>query len=252
LRDKTLRLAVAVSPAVITFAAMIVVSLITGHPPDLFLTQATIGIPVRFVFITAVLVAPIAVLPRLLAVLGRISIREKILGRLVRIPTGAAQECCRPIVWGLRPFQGIGLHMTLAEKFLSFLESSAGISLQTWLARATFFLIGSALVSLFLSTVWALDDLGVRIYNSGTGEVNMAGRSVGTILPLISGAVGITALFHRSLPLDALSDLVQIVMVLYPPYIFFAIIHNEFLRSRSLALLEKFHLATITTQLERP
>jgi hypothetical protein len=231
---------------------MIVISLITGHPQDLFLTQATIGIPVRFVFITAVLVTPIAVLPRLLTVLGRMSISEKILGQLVRTPTGAGQECCKPIVWGLRPFQGIGLHVTLAEKFLSFLESSVGASLETWLARATLFLIGSALVSLFLSTVWALDDLGFRIYNSGTGEVNMAGRSVGTILPLITGAVGITALFHRSLPFDAVSDLVQIIMVLYPPYILFAIIHNEFLRRRSVALVEKLHLPTIATKIERP
>ncbi len=252
LRDKTLRLTVAVSPAVITIAAMIVISLVTGHPQDLFLTRSTIGIPVRFVLITTVLVVPIAALPGLLAMLGKLWTHEKILGKLVRMPIDADQECCKPIVWGLRPLQGIGLHISLAEKFLSFLEFSVGASFQTLLARATLFLIGSALVSLFLSTIWALDDLGVRIYNSGTGEVNMAGRSVGIILPLITGAVGITSLFHRSLPFDALSDVVQIIMVLYPPYIFFAIIHNEFLRKRSVALLEKLRLATIATRLEVP
>jgi hypothetical protein len=229
---------------------MIFISLVTGHPQDLFLTRYTIGIPVRFVLITATLIIPIVVLPTLLTMLVEVWTREKTFGQLVTVPRGADQECCKPIIWGIRPLQGIGLHMSLAEKFLTFLEFSVGVSFQTLLARATLFIIGSALVSLFLSTIWALDDLGVRIYSRGTGEVNMAGRSVGIILPLITGAVGITSLFNRNLPFDAMSELVQIIMILYPPYIFFAIIHSEYLRKRSPALLKKLHLPTITSKIE--
>jgi len=42
------------------------------------------------------------------------------------------------------------------------------------LIRSTLFVMGSALVSLFLSVVWALDNLGVNIYNRKTGMSALA------------------------------------------------------------------------------
>jgi len=65
------------------------------------------------------------------------------------------------------------------------------------------------------------------------------GSSVGVVLPLIMGVVGISSLFHRSLPVEALIDLIGIVSVLYPSYVFFAVSHHEFLKRRSALLLEK-------------
>ena len=60
--------------------------------------------------------------------------------------------------------------------------------------------------SLFLSTVWALDDLGVKFYFGRTGEIRMAGSSIGTVIPLITGAIGITSVFHSNLPMDAFHE----------------------------------------------
>jgi hypothetical protein len=84
-----------------------------------------------------------------------------------------------------------------------------------------------------------LDDLGVRIYSVKTGEVRMAGTTVGTIFPLIAGAIVVAGLFHASLPADALIDLLEIVTVLYPPYLVFTVIHHEFVKRRSSVLRRK-------------
>ncbi len=105
------------------------------------------------------------------------------------------------------------------------------------------------LVSLFLSVVWALDDLGVKIYNRRTGEVHLAGRSFGTVLPLITGAIGISTLFHLSSTLDALTELLQIIMVLYPSYVFFVIFHHEFIKIRINSLSRRLHLKRIEINL---
>ncbi len=242
-----MRMALAISPAIFTLVLTLAISFITGHPEDLFLTRSTIGIPVRFVIVTLILVAPISILPKVLALTGNLEKGDGLFGQLVKTMIATDQECCKPVVWGLRPLQGIGLHMIFAERFLSFLEFSVGPSYASFLARSTLFVMGSALVSLFLSVIWALDDLGVRIYNKTTGEICMAGHGVGTFLPLITGAIGVSSLFHRSLPLDALIDLLEIVMVLYPPYVFFVIIHHEFVRRRSAVLSERLHMKRIET-----
>lgn len=243
-----MRLSLALSPAMFTFALTLVVSFVTGHPEDLFLTRSIVGIPVRFIIITLILATPVLILPKVVALTGNLAKNEAFFGQLVKAAASPDQECCKPIVWGLRPLQGIGLHMIFAERFLDFLEFSVGASYAAILARQILFLIGSGLVSIFLSVVWALDDLGVRIYNRGTGEVHMAGRTMGTILPLFTGAIGVSSLFHHSLPLDALIDLVEIFMVLYPPYVVFVIFHHKFVRRRFAALSEKLRMRAIETE----
>jgi hypothetical protein len=109
--------------------------------------------------------------------------------------------------------------------------------------------IGSALASLFLAVVWTLDDLGVKIYNVNTGEVRMVGTSVGTILPLLAGAIGISGLFHLNSPLDALLELIEIAAVLYPPYLCFVIAHHEFIKKRSAVLSEKLPIKRVETKI---
>ena len=244
------RLTLAALPALFIFILTLIISLITGHPEGLFLTRSMNGIPARFVLVTFILVAPIPILPRLLALSGNLVKNERFFGQLVKATALPLREFSTPVAWILIPLQGIALSMIFAERLLNFLEEfSIGAIYTGLLIRSTLFVIGSALVSLFLSIVWALDDLGVKIYNRKTGEVRMVGSSVGTVLPLITGAIGVTSLFHLSSPIDALADLLEIVMVLYPPYVLFAIFHHEFTTRRSSILSGKLLLRRIETNI---
>jgi len=236
----------AISPAILVLILMLMISLVTGHPQDLFFTRSTRGILVRTVIVTLTLVAPIGILPSVLALAANLAKSEKFFGQLVKATT-PNREFSKSIAWILRPLQGIGLSIVFGERFLSFLELSVGDSYARLLVRLTLFMMSGAPVSLFLSAVWALDDLGVRIYNKKTGEVRTTGNSVGTVLPLIAGAIGVSGLFQHSSPLDALRDLLQIVMVLYPPYVLFAICHGEFIRRRTGVLSGKLLLRRIET-----
>lgn len=243
-----MRIGVAVSPAILTLTLTLIISLATGHPAELFLARSITGISIRFTVVTVVLSAPILILPRLLALTGRIAKKETFFGQLVKSTVSTDGELGKLVGWVLRPLQGIGLALIVAERFLNFLEFSTGASSAIILARASLFLMGGALTSLFLSVIWALDDLGVKIYNGKTGEVRTAGSSIGTILPLITGAVGVSGLFHASLPVDALIDLLEIVIVLYPPYALFAIFHHEYVRRQRTVLPGKLALKKIETK----
>ena len=223
-----------VSPALFILTLTIIISLVTGHPKGLFLSRSSWGILVRFVLVTLIFIAPVLILPKLLTLVVNMAKNEGPLGQFVRSSSGPRQELPKSDAWVIRPLQGIGLSMIFAERLVDLLEFLP--------ARLVLFFIGSALVSLFLSVIWALDDSGVKIYNSRTGEVYMAGRSIGTLLPLIGGAIGISSLFHLNSPLDALIDLFEIVMLLYPSYVFFVIFHQEFIKSRISTLSEKFRL----------
>jgi len=241
--------AIAVSPAILVLVLTLIVSLVTGHPEGLFFTRSIRGLLVRFVIVTLVLTAPILILPQLLALVGRIAKSEGLFGQLVKGAVSDRQDFSRLVAWLIRPVQGISLSLILAERFLSFLEEfSIGTSYATLLVTLTLFLMGGALTSLFLSVVWAFDDLGIKIYNKKTGEVHLAGSIIGTVLPLITGAIGVSGLFHTSLPLDAFTDLLEIVMVLYPSYVFFAFLHHEFVIKRSSALSGNFATRSIETK----
>jgi len=104
--------------------------------------------------------------------------------------------------WVIRPFQGIGLGPLLATKLLTFLQlySGTAITVETILPPGQFhlgrFLSATAItiiVSLLLSFLWALDDLGVRFYNRKTGEVRMIGKYIGLLLPMFLGFGGFLA-----------------------------------------------------------
>jgi hypothetical protein len=242
------RMAVAVSPAVLVLALTLVISLVTGHPKGLFLTSSIRGIPIRFLILTLILVAPIVILPKILTFTWNITKNRDVFGQqFVKGEVGTDGELSKPVAWVLRPVQGISLSLILAERFLSLLESSIGVSYTRLLVSITLFFVGGALTSIFLSVVWAFDDLGVKIYNRKTDEVHMAGNSIGTVLPLITGAIGVSGLFHTNLPMDALIDLLEIVMVLYPSYVFFAVLHHEFVAGRSHVISEKLQLKRVQT-----
>jgi hypothetical protein len=239
--SSALRVAISVSPALLILVLTVMISLMTGHPNGLFLSRSIKGVLIRFVLVTLIFVAPVLILPHLLAVVVNMEKNGGPFGQFVR--AASYQELSKPDAWVLRPLQGIGLSMIFAERLVNFLEFLP--------ARLVLFFMGSVLVSLFLSVVWALDDLGVRIYNRKTGEVHMAGKSIGIVLPLITGAIGISSLFHLSSPADAWAELLEIVMVLYPSYVFFIIFHKEFIKKRMASLMEGFLLKRIETNLHQ-
>ncbi len=234
-----LKMVVLLSPALFILILTVIISYVTGHPRGLFLSRSIWGVLVRFVLVTLIFIAPVLILPRILTPIVNMANNGGPFGQFVR--GVSCRELTLSDAWVLRPLQGIGLSMIFAERLINFLEFLP--------VRLVFFFIGGAVVSLFLSVVWALDDLGVKIYNGRTCEVHMAGRSIGTILPLIGGAIGISSLFHLNSPADALTELFEIVMILYPSYVFFIIFHQEFIKKRRSAISEKFILKSIEMNL---
>ena len=130
----------------------------------------------------------------------------------------------------------------LAEATLQFLAFLPGISPPHLFVPLILFAFGNVLVSFLLSTVWAFDDLEIKIRSEKSGEVRRLSTALGVAfpLPLISGTAGIAILFHHSAIMDALVDLLRIITVLYPPYAIFAFVHHEFFRRRSVVLRKLF------------
>lgn len=145
------RIAVAVSPAVTVFVLTLAISLVTGHPEGLFLTRSIRGVPLRFVALMFVLLAPILILPKLLTFTGNISKNRDLLGQqLVKAIGGNDRELDKLTTWVLRPIQGISLSLILAERFLGLLEFSTGLPYTRLLISIGLFFIGGLLTSTFL------------------------------------------------------------------------------------------------------
>lgn len=240
-KSSAVKVAVSVSPALIILILTVIISLAAGHPEGLFLTRSIRGILLRFALVTLIFVAPVFILPNLLAMVVKTAKNQTLLGQFVTTASDSYEELSMSTAWLIRPLQGIALSMIFAERLENLLEFLP--------ARLVLFFLTSVLVSMFLSIVWALDDLGIKIYNERTGELYMAGRSIGTVLPLIAGAIGISSLFHLSSPAGALTELFEIVMVLYPSYVFFIIFHQEFVKRRIASLSEKAILKRIEMNL---
>ena len=246
-----MKMPLAVSLALLVLALTLIISSATGQPEGLFLSRSTIGILIRFVISAPILVAPIAILPIVLA--SVVNLGNGFFGQFVKTKANPHHEFDVSLDLVVRPSQGIALSMLFAEKFLNFLEYSTGTSYVSIVVRSTVFafMMVNPLISLFLSFIWALDDLGVRIFDRKTGEVRMPGSIVGTILPLIAGAVGVSSLFRRTFFVDALIDLLGVFMVLYPPYALFIIFYHELVRRRGAALSERLLLERVETTVKK-
>ncbi len=91
----------------------------------------------------------------------------------------------------------------------------------------------TVLVSLLLSTLWTLDDLGIRYFNRKDYEIKMVGKYVGTLMPIVFGLYGVFSLFGQFSKTQALVYLFQMVVILYPPFTVFSIFHAHFVRRNS-------------------
>ena len=57
-------------------------------------------------------------------------------------------------------------------------------------------------------------------------------------------------LFHRTFFMDAIMDLVEVLMVLYPPYLLFVLVHHEFVRRRGADLSKTLFFETVETKMK--
>ena len=98
--------------------------------------------------------------------------------------------------WLFRPFQGIGIGLLFGTKLLGILQLVAGPSVGSsllipeghfQLGRLLLITLITVFVSLLLSTLWTLDDMGIRYFNRRDQELKMIGKYVGTVMPVILG-----------------------------------------------------------------
>jgi len=204
----------------------------------------------RFLRLSLVLTVPLFLLPGICATVQGILNRGN--RQLVRVQEDR-DTAIHPLKnWVIRPFQGIGMGLLLATKLLTLLQLYGGtaITVETLLPPGQFHVgrllsvtVISIVVSLLLSFLWTLDDLGVRYFNRKTGEVRMIGKYVGLLLPIFFGFYGIFSLFDEYDRLQAAFYIAQMVIVLYPPFVVFSVLHNRYLKSREDKLLAKLKAA---------
>ncbi|HVP81272.1 MAG TPA: hypothetical protein VMV04_25555 [Thermodesulfobacteriota bacterium] len=153
--------------------------------------------------------------------------------------------------WIFRPLQGIGIGLLFEAKLLAALQILTGVTAQPILffSRGQFepgrLLIITGItvgISLLLSILWTLDDVGIRYVNRKDQELKMIGKYIGTLMPILFGFYGIFSLIADYPPRQALILLFRIVIILYPPFAVFAVMHFRFLRSREEQFSERASL----------
>jgi hypothetical protein len=143
--------------------------------------------------------------------------------------------------WIFRPLQGIGIGLLFETKLLAALQIITGGTAhpvlffsrgQIQLDRLLVITGITVAISLLLSTLWTLDDVGIRYVNRKDQELKMIGKYVGTLMPILFGLYGIFSLVADYPAGQAFIFLFRIVMILYPAFAVFAVMHFRFLRSR--------------------
>ncbi len=153
--------------------------------------------------------------------------------------------------WLLRPLQGIGIGLLFETKLLAALQIITGVTTKPpFLFDRSQFQLGRMLVisgitvaiSLLLSTLWTLDDVGIRYVNRKNQEIKMIGRYVGTLMPILFGFYGIFSLISDFPIAQVTIYLFKTVIILYPPFTVFTVFHTRFLRSKAEYFSEKASL----------
>jgi len=198
--------------------------------------------PLRFFRFAFILCAPLYALPRIY----RFIVRKKS-SVLLRIEHAGAMTIIPVKHWISRPFQGIGIGLLFGTKLLTILQLATGPTVGSSLLipeghfEFTRLLIITAItvfVSLLLSILWTLDDLGIRYYNRKDHEVKMLGKYAGTLMPVIFGFYGIFNLLINYPAAEGVLFVVKIAVVLYPPLALFAVLHTYFVRNRKTVFFE--------------
>ena len=149
--------------------------------------------------------------------------------------------------WIKRPLQGIALIMLFASKLITVLQLYTNslnnsvilppVQFDPWRLAAVSIIF--AVTSLLLSALWTLDDLGIRYCNRKTKEIKMAGKYLGLLLPVFFGLYGILNLFKQYEQLEAIQYIIQMVIIFYPAFVVFGVVHNNYIRKRESVLLKQ-------------
>ncbi len=191
----------------------------------------------RFLRLTLSLCLPLYILSPIYSFLV-----NKIKRRVIQ--TEEIEELCiHPLKhWIFRPFQGIGIGLLFETKLLTTLQIITGVTTnplalfprsQFEVVRLLIISTIAVVISLLLSILWTLDDVGIRYLNPKDQEIRMIGKYVGTLMPIIFGFYGIFSLIGDFPMLRVLSYLFRSVIILYPPFTVFAVFHNRFLKNRA-------------------
>jgi hypothetical protein len=222
------------TPAVAALAAAIIFSFFFGRSHTAWQPAIIMRGILRFFRITVALCIPLCVL----FPVYRFIIEWK---RDVLLRVEQNELVIQPVKhWLERPFQGIGIAFLFRTKLLIMLQLIGGpampVSLfargglgwrQTLLASAVI-----AFASLLLSTLWTLDDVGIRYANRRSHELKMIGKYVGTVMPLVFGTYGVIGLMANYPTAEALLAVLKAVFVLYPPFACFTVLHTYLIRGR--------------------
>jgi hypothetical protein len=233
-------------PALVILLATLIISTFITEFTFNFGLKAMWKTLLRFFRLSLLLTLPLLLLPSLCTLLERIFNRGK--RYLIKVEEEHDTGVHPLKNWVVRPFQGIGLSMLLATKLLAFLEIYTGsrITVDTFLPAGRFdpgrFFSSIAIgivVSLLLSFLWSLDDLGIRHYNRKTREVRMIGKYIGLLLPIFFGFYGIISIFDNNTQLIVAKYVAQMVVILYPPFVVLNVLHSRYLKSREEVLLRR-------------
>ena len=232
------------APALALLLATLIISIFITEFTFNFGLTALWKTLLRFLRLSLLLTLPLLLLPNLCTLL------EGFFNRGIRHLIQLQEDrdpAIRPLKnWVIRPFQGIGLSMLLATKLLALLGVYTGdkITVDTILPQGAFspgrFISAIAIgvvVSLLLSFLWTLDDLGIRFYNKKTKEVRMIGKYIGLLLPIFFGFYGIISLFDTNSRILVVKYVAQMVVVFYPPFLVFNVLHSRYLESHEKVLL---------------
>jgi hypothetical protein len=225
------------APALAVLLVTFMFSFLYGDSAVLTSWQAACKAPLRFLRFALVLSLPLYALPGVY----RFIIQKKA-SFLLQIEEEGELRILPAKHWIFRPFQGIGIGLLFGTKLLAILQLIAGPTVGTSLlipeghfqfARLLTITLITVFVSLLLSTLWTLDDLGIRFFNRKDQELKMIGKYAGTLMPAIFGFYGILNLLANYPTVEALLFVCKIAVVLYPPLAIFAVLHTYFVRSRT-------------------
>jgi hypothetical protein len=233
-------------PAFLILILTIIVSIFLGEFTFLRGFEAIYKGLFRFFRITLLLCLPLYLLLPVFGRLGKVAQRKN--STFLQMEKKQDLEIHPVKHWLLRPFQGIGVGILFGTKLLSVLQvmtgatATASLLIPTGQFQFGRFLIVAGItifVSLLLSTIWTLDDMGIRYFNRKNQEIKMIGKYAGTLMPILFGFYGVFSLFSQFQKKEALIYLFQMIVILYPSFNIFSVFHTHFLRRNIESLSKK-------------
>jgi hypothetical protein len=232
----------AIWPALAVLFATLIISVFINEFTYITGVKELWKVFLRFFRLLIILVLPLLLLPVVFTGINFLLNRGN--GRLVHLQDYALPSSKILII---RPLQGIALVMLIASKLITVLQlythtidnSSILPPFQFDPWRLVVVTLIVAVTSMLLSTLWTMDDLGIRYFNRQTKEIKMAGKYLGVLLPVIFGFYGVISLLENYAFQSAVQYIVEMAVIFYPPFVIFAVMHNRYILKRQSLLLKK-------------